>query len=75
MRKGEGSEVCYCVAWKVRGGCVPGCVGVIVFSTYLTLFNHVVLCDRACESKEKIPFNCYDCNGHYSILNLNLKSN
>ena len=36
---GEGSEVCYCVAWKMRGIRVPGCVGVILFSTCLTLFN------------------------------------
>ena len=24
-------EECYCVAGKVRGACVPGCVGVILY--------------------------------------------
>ena len=24
-------EVCYCVAGKVRGACVPGCVNVILY--------------------------------------------
>ena len=26
-------EVCYCMAGKVRGACVPGCVGVILYVT------------------------------------------
>ena len=26
----EEGELCYCVAGKVRGACVPGCVGVIL---------------------------------------------
>ena len=28
---GGGYGVCYCVAGKVRGACVPGCVGVILY--------------------------------------------
>ena len=34
-----GYEVCYCVAGKVRGACVPGCVGVILNVSVFNVFN------------------------------------
>jgi len=36
---GEGYEVCYCLAGKVRGACVPGCVGVILYASVFNVFN------------------------------------
>ena len=32
-------EVCYCEAGKVRGACVPGCVGVTLYVSVFNLFN------------------------------------
>ena len=37
--RGGGYEVCYCVAGKVRGVSVPGCVGVILYESVFNVFN------------------------------------
>ena len=36
-------EVCYCVAGKVRGACVLGCVGVILYVSVFNVFNLTTL--------------------------------
>ena len=36
--------MCYCVAGKVRGSCVPGCVGVILYAMMrLTIVTRLLL--------------------------------
>ena len=40
MRKGWEVELSYCMAGKVRGACVPGCMGVIL---YVSVFNVINL--------------------------------
>ena len=37
--RGGRCEVCYSVAEKVRGACVPGCVGVILYVSVFPVFN------------------------------------
>ena len=32
-------EVCYCGGVKVRGACVPGCMGVVVHVSVFNVFN------------------------------------
>ena len=36
-------EVCYCVAGKVRGACIPRCVGVILYVSVFNVFNLTTL--------------------------------
>ena len=31
--------MCYCEAGKVRGACVPGCVGVTLYVSVFNVFN------------------------------------
>ena len=35
--------MCYCVAGKVRGTCVPWCVGVILYVRVFNVFNLTTL--------------------------------
>ena len=54
------------IGGEVRGVCVA-----IVCVFIMCLINYITLCGRGGVSEEEFPFNCYDCNGLKSILNMN----
>ena len=41
-------EVCYCVAGKVKGACVPGCVGVKLYLSVRGKCIYIYVCVCVC---------------------------